>query len=237
MSTIRNPARSRPLSRNVRRLMKAARASPDNPRVVKVGRDMSVKDLAYCDLQGNIFMAAVDRGIPMEQFAPMFMYSQLSAVIDFSFFHPGVEAAGGLPDYLQVPMLLKSPDLIVDVLLWIEGIVRRLNDGESPKAAIVREVSSDTADVPSVPLYPEAEDTDFTDISALTEKYAYAYWLGYIYRYESLLHEEASRMVFEVLDECIMRETYAQLNFGDTNLSDCAAEICKRLDLLIINKL
>ena len=65
MSTIRNPARSRPLSRNVRRLMKAARASPDNPRVVKVGRDMSVKDLAYCDLQGNIFMAAVDRGIPM----------------------------------------------------------------------------------------------------------------------------------------------------------------------------
>ena len=108
MSTIRNPARSRPLSRNVRRLMKAARASPDNPRVVKVGRDMSVKDLAYCDLQGNIFMAAVDRGIPMEQFAPMFMYSQLSAVIDFSFFHPGVEAARGLPDYLQVPMLLTA---------------------------------------------------------------------------------------------------------------------------------
>ena len=44
-------------------------------------------------------------------------------------------------------------------------------------------------------------------------------------------------MVFEVLDEPLMRETYEQLDFGDTDLADCAAEICKRLDLLIINRL
>ena len=134
-------------------------------------------------------------------------------------------------------MLLKSPDLIVDVLLWIEGIVRKLSDDESPRAAIVREVNSDAPEVVDAPFYPDTEDSDFTDISALAEKYAYAYWLGYIYRYESLLHEEASRMVFEVLDECIMRETYEQLDFGDANLSECAPEICRRLDLLIINKL
>lgn len=236
MQDIRNPARSRPLSRNVKRLMKAARASPDNPNVVKAGRDMALKDLAYCDLQGNIFMAAVDRGIAMEQFAPMFMYSQLAAVIDFSFFHPGLQDEGSLPDYLQMPMLLKSPDLIVDVLLWIEGIVRKLGDGESPRAAIVREVSADTPAAPAIPAYLDIDDSD-EDTAALAEKYAYAYWLGYIYRYESLLHEEASRMVFEVLDEPLMRETYEQLDFGDTDLADCAAEICKRLDLLIINRL
>lgn len=250
MLTIRNPARSRPLSRNVKRLMKAARASPENPNVVKVARILTEKDLAYCDLQGNIFMAAVDRGIPMEQFAPMFMYSQLAAVIDFSFFHPGVEAEGGLPDYLQMPMLLKSPELIVDVLLWIEGIVEKLDDEESPRAALLREVNapsnpSGQADYSVPNNYPEQRDYSTSEtiageennISSLTEKYAYAYWLGYIYRYESLLHEEASRMVFEVLDQPTMRETYDQMDFGDSDLSDCAPEICRRLDMMIVNKL
>ena len=236
MHIIRNPARSRPLSRNVRRLMKAARASPDNPDVVKAGRDMALKDLAYCDLQGNIFMAAVDRGIVMEQFAPMFMCSQLAAVIDFSFFHPGVKDESRLPDYLQIPMLLKSPDLIVDVLLWIEGIVRRLGEDESPRAAIVREVNSDTPRAPLMPSFLNLDDST-DDVAALTEKYAYAYWLGYIYRYESLLHEEASRMVYEVLEEPLMRDTYKQMSFEDIGLADCAAEICRRLDLLIIHKL
>ena len=236
MNTIKNPARSRPLSANVKRLMKMARESPQNPAVEKIERDFSTRDLAYCDMQGNIFMAAVDRGIAMEQFAPMFMYSQLAAVIDFSFFHPGLQDEGSLPDYLQMPMLLKSPDLIVDVLLWIEGIVRKLGDGESARAAVVREVNTDAPAAPAIPAFLDIDDS-FEDTAALTEKYAYAYWLGYIYRYESLLHEEASRMVFEVLDEPLMRETYEQLDFGDTDLADCAGEICKRLDLLIINRL
>ena len=71
MSIIRNPAHSRPLSQNVKRLMKESRASPYNPAVVKAGRTMADKDLAFCDLQGNIFMAAVDRGLDMELFAPL----------------------------------------------------------------------------------------------------------------------------------------------------------------------
>ena len=68
MIIIRNPAHSRPLSQNVKRLMKESRASPYNPAVVKAGRTMADKDLAFCDLQGNIFMAAVDRGLDMELF-------------------------------------------------------------------------------------------------------------------------------------------------------------------------
>ena len=40
MST-RNPARSRPLSANVKRLMKMARESPVNPAVEKIERDFT----------------------------------------------------------------------------------------------------------------------------------------------------------------------------------------------------
>lgn len=68
MSSTRNPARSRPLSANVKRLMKMARESPLNPNVEKIEREFSDRDLAYCDMQGNIFMAAVDRAIPMEEY-------------------------------------------------------------------------------------------------------------------------------------------------------------------------
>jgi hypothetical protein len=71
----------------------------------------------------------------------------------------------------------------------------------------------------------------------VVKRYEYAYWLGYIYRYECLLHEEASRMVFSVLDEPLMRETYDQLDMRNINLAECAPEICQRLDLLIVNHL
>ena len=59
MIIIRNPAHSRPLSQNVKRLMKESRASPYNPAVVKAGRNMAAKDLAFCDLPGTLLMAAV----------------------------------------------------------------------------------------------------------------------------------------------------------------------------------
>ncbi len=243
----RNPARSRPLSANVRRLMKAARASPENPNVVKAGRTLAVKDLVYCDMQGSIFMAAVDRGLGMEEFAPLFMRSQLSAVIDFSFFHPGEQNEESLPEYLQVPMLLKSPDLIVDVLLWVEGIVSKLGSDESPRAAVIRALNRTPASNEALEkVYSDIprQEAALSDESALPDgnaptdghaqadagsslpsptartapeeeqgmvadevlaAYEYAYWLGYIYRYESLLHEEASRMVYSVLEEPFMR--------------------------------
>ena len=44
-------------------------------------------------------------------------------------------------------------------------------------------------------------------------------------------------MVYAVLDEPFMRETFGQMDFGDINLSDCAGEVCQRLDQLILNNL
>ena len=144
MIIIRNPAHTRPLSNNVKRLMRESRASPQNPDVVKSGRTLGEKDMAFCDLQGCIFMCAVDRGLDMELFAPLFMNSQLSALIDFSFFHPGCQ--GLEVEYLKLPLLLKSPELIVDVLLWIEGIVANKDEDETARAALVKALSKDKPD-------------------------------------------------------------------------------------------
>ena len=245
MIIIRNPAHTRPLSNNVKRLMRESRASPQNPDVVKSGRALGEKDMAFCDLQGCIFMCAVDRGLDMELFAPLFMNSQLSALIDFSFFHPGCQ--GLEVEYLKLPLLLKSPELIVDVLLWIEGIVAKKDKDETARAALVNALSKDTPtdkksdhggiDADDGRLIAVDDSISDIDLDELTARYEYAYLLGYIYRYESLLHEEASRMVYAVLDEPFMRETFDQMDLDDVNLADCAGEICERLDQLIINNL
>ena len=245
MIIIRNPAHTRPLSNNVKRLMRESRASPQNPNVVKSGRALGEKDMAFCDLQGCIFMCAVDRGLDMELFAPLFMNSQLSALIDFSFFHPGCQ--GLEVEYLKLPLLLKSPELIVDVLLWIEGIVAKKDKDETARAALVNALSKDTPtdakfdhggiDADDGRLIAVDDSISDIDLDELTARYEYAYLLGYIYRYESLLHEEASRMVYAVLDEPFMRETFDQMDLDDVNLADCAGEICERLDQLIINNL
>lgn len=245
MIIIRNPAHTRPLSNNVKRLMRESRTSPQNPDVVKSGRALGEKDMAFCDLQGCIFMCAVDRGLDMELFAPLFMNSQLSALIDFSFFHPGCQ--GLEVEYLKLPLLLKSPELIVDVLLWIEGIVAKKDKDETARAALVNALSKDTPtdaksdhggiDADDGRLIAVDDSISDIDLDELTARYEYAYLLGYIYRYESLLHEEASRMVYAVLDEPFMRETFDQMDLDDVNLADCAGEICERLDQLIINNL
>ena len=105
MYTVKNPARSRPLSPNVRRLMKMARESPLNPNVEKIERDFTARDLAYCDMQGNIFMAAIDLGIPMSEFAPIYMNSQLAGVIDYSFSRAGGMEEDDIATYLRMPVL------------------------------------------------------------------------------------------------------------------------------------
>lgn len=85
MNIIKNPAKSRPLSANVKRLMKMARETPINPNVEKIERVFTIRDLAYCDMQANIFMAAIDRNYSIEQFVPLYMNSQFAGVMDYSF--------------------------------------------------------------------------------------------------------------------------------------------------------
>ena len=244
MST-QNPARSRPLSRNVVRLMKESRASPRNPKVIKAARKIGPKEIAYCEKQGDIFMTAVDYDIPISQFAELYMNSQVAGLLDVSFSQANGIESDEIADLIQLPMLLESPELIVALVIWLNDLVRATEEDNS--TAILRALSS-PATAPLAPYIPSSSTTtlnevQFDDIQPpevdqeVVKRYEYAYWLGYIYRYECLLHEEASRMVFSVLDEPLMREMYGHLNLRDINLADCAPEICQRLDMMIVNKL
>ena len=76
-----------------------------------------------------------------------------------------------------------------------------------------------------------------TDSEKLADDYEYAYWLGYIYRCECHLHDESSRMVYGAFSEAFMRDFYGKLAMDDVALRDCAPEICRRLDALLVGKL
>ena len=243
MNIIRNPARSRPLSANVRRLMTMARESPENPDVEKIERKITARDLLYCDMQGRIFMAAVDRDIEMSVFAPMYMDSQLAGVIDHSFSVTGGMETDDISTFLQVPLLLKSPETIVDVILWLEKTVSAKSEDESASMAVYNACIADSAEGSGNITENKTGDEDASrtiiDVESLIRKYEYAYWLGYIYRCECLLHDESSRMVFGAFSENFMHETYNELIESDPDaaLTECAAEICRRIDMLLIGKL
>ena len=233
MSFIKNPARSRPLSANVKRLMKMARESPQNPDVEKIEREFTARDLAYCDMQGNIFMAAVDKDIPMDYFAPTFMNSQLAGVIDYSFSRAGGMEEDDISNYLRMPILLKSPSVIVDTVMWLDHIVTELNPGESANMAVVNALESNAEQKPKHPDPPTEKE-----LQAWVAEYEYAYWLGYIYRCECHMHDESSRMVYGAFNEGFMKEFYGKLSLDeDASIVECAPEICKRLDALLIGKL
>ena len=239
MKSIKNPARSRPLSSNVRRLMKMAREAPLNPRVEKIERPFTTRDLAYCDMQGNIFMAAIDQGYTMEEFAPVYMNSQLAGVIDHSFSVVGGMETDDISEFLRIPVLLKSPQVIVDVVMWLNRIVSGVDSNENANLAVVQACLTEGASEMAEEKSPAADSHQLpTDEKSLADVYEYAYWLGYIYRCECHMHDESSRMVYGAFRESFMREFYQNMAFGDdVALIDCAQEICRRLDMLLVGKL
>ncbi len=228
----RNPARSRPLSDNVKRLMRLARESPDNPEVSQVNMEISARELMYCNMQGNIFMAAAEKNIPMHDFASMYMNSQLAGVIDYSFSCAGNMESDSLSSVLRMPLLLKSPDAIVDILLWIDRIVSdaEKSSEDDLNVAVVKALREDR------PLLPPPEEAESRDENELAGIYEYAYWLGYIYRFECFIHDESSRMVYGVFPEHIMTGLYAKLKESgmmEADLAGSAREICRLLDAMI----
>ena len=227
----RDPAKSRPLSANVMRLMRLSRASPKNNQVVKFGRSVAMPDIVSCTKQGNLFMEAASMGFTMQDFAPKFMNSQMAGIFDVTFSESN--GADGLSSFLQIPMLLKSPELIVETLYWIDDVVERTQE-VSKTAAIVSAYESETLKLPeALEALPEEPNRNVDEL-------AYAFWLGYMYRYECLVHEESSRMVYGVFTEAIMREAYRKLMqspMGNRDLAESAGDICAELDRLLIEVL
>ena len=234
MQLSRDPLKSRPLSENVKRLMRLARSSPKNSRVIKVEREFSARDLAYCHMQGNIFMEAASMGFSMESFAPLFMTSQLAGVFDVSFAAANGMENDNLSNLLRIPILLKSPESIVEALYWIEDIVSKAEDGDNKSLLLSQAYEAERLRLPAALAdLPEEPNRNIDDLS-------YAYWLGYIYRCECLLHEESSRMVYGAFNESIMRQAYLEIldsPLGGANLVESALDICAGLDRLLVKKI
>lgn len=234
MYTSKNPARSRPLSANVKRLMRLARASPKNKNVVKVGREFSIRDLAYCNKQGALFMEAASMGFSMRDFAPLYMTSQIAGIFDVYFSTSNGVGGNELFDLIRIPLLLKKPETVVEALYWIDDIIERAEDGENKSLLISQAYDAETLMLP--PALAELPEEPNRDVDEL----AYAYWLGYIYRCECLMHEESSRMVYGAFTEDIMREAYKKLlesPMGQRDLVDSAIAICEELDRFLVEKL
>ena len=225
-----------------------ARETEDNPNVIKAARELSEKDFAYCDLQGDIFMAALDLGYPVAEFAPVFMNSQLAGVIDYSFSASAGMENDRLSAWLQIPLLVKSPEKIAALAMWLDEVSDKITAEGSASASLIQlceeeaarehsgsaeaEMTADAGEEPSAVLENQT-------LEGLTAEYEYAYWLGYIYRCECLLHVESSRMVYGAFPEEFMRETYSQMmaGTGQYDIEAAAQEICRRLDMLLSGKL
>ena len=173
-------------------------------------------------------------GFSMEEFAPLYMTSQLAGVFDVSFAAANGMENDNLSNLLRIPMLLKSPGAIVEALYWIDDIISRAKDDQNKSLVLSQAYEAERLRLP--PALADLPDEPNRNISELS----YAYWLGYIYRCECLLHEESSRMVYGAFSEKIMHRAYQELicsPLGQCDLVSSAQEICSRLDRLLINQI
>ena len=173
-------------------------------------------------------------GFKMSEFAPLFMTSQLAGVFDVSFAAANGMENDELANLLRIPMLLKKPEAIVEALYWIDDIISRAEDGQNKSLLLSQAYEEERLMLPAaLAELPEEPNRDVDEL-------AYAYWLGYIYRCECLLHEESSRMVYGAFTEKIMRAAYDRLMaspLSDKNLVDIAETICSDLDRLLVEKI
>ena len=279
----KDPARSRPLSANVKRLMRASRMAPKNPDVVKMARNFEARDYVYCDMQGSIFMEAALKGRPMVEFAPLWMNSQMAGIFDVSFAAAGGMETDRFANLLKIPLLLKTPEKIVDTLYWVDMVVRdqenkamalyqamaSLPSGEVPDMSALKlppaitgsttkllsdrtaltqnaEQTQSDAQTPGVdkegkrkfppPSEYHVEQGEPADVSEME----YAYWLGFVYRCECLMHEESSHMVYGAFDEAFMWRYYQEYltkDMAPKDLAETALTICKEIDEILVTKI
>ena len=233
MQIIRNPAKARPLSKNVKRLMMMARET--NPDVQMIERPFTDREMTFCHYQGNVFVRGMEKGYGLSDFSSLYMTSQLAAVIDYYFFRPeengripsivgntfSVISEGRLLNDVKIPVLMESPDMIVDILYEIDHIMAGLAKGEDAVETFLKEQNKNG--------FFSIEHADLVDVEE--DDKAYAYWLGYIYRFECLMHEESSRMVYGAFSEKFMRKAYKTLSHN----TEDALDICRELDRMLLH--
>lgn len=82
-------------------------------------------------------------GFLMEDFAPLFMTSQLAGVFDVSFAAANGMENDELSNLLRIPMLLKKPETIVEALYWIDDIVNNRKAGGFASSNLYRPINAD----------------------------------------------------------------------------------------------
>ena len=154
----RDPAKSRPLSANVKRMMWLERAAPRNNNVIGSERIFTDNDRLYCHTQGNLFMEAAAMGFEMSSFAPLYMKSQLAGVIDYNFSSSnGINSA--LNELLQIPLLMKNPRTIIESLYWIDDILSKTDITDNKSLVLTQAYQNDKVHIPQALLeLPETEN-------------------------------------------------------------------------------
>ena len=125
--------------------------------------------------------------------------------------------------------LFDTGELTETLIRWLAQR-KGIDPGESMSLAIVKALNNED-------VQPEVREIGDVGVDELADDYEYAYWLGYIYRCECLLHDESSRMVYGAFSEETMRDFYGRLSLDSVSLVECAPEICRRLDALLVGNL
>ena len=122
----------------------------------------------------------------------------------------------------------------MESLYWIDDIISRAEEGDNKSLLITEAYNAEKLKLPqALAELPEEQNRNIDDLS-------YAYWLGFIYRCECLLHEESSRMVYGAFSEKIMKAAYDRLMaspLANEKLVDIAESICADLDRLLVEKI
>ena len=229
----RDPSKSRPLSDNVKRMMWLERASPRNGDVYRSKRIFTESDRLYCHKQALLFMEAAAMGLKMEDFAPLYMKSQLAGVVDH-YFCSSLQDETNLAKLLQMPLLMDNPRIIIETLYWIDDIISKTNDTHNKSLALSKAYEAEHYQPPKALL--ELSGVEVSDIDELS----YAYWLGYMYRCECIMHDESSRMVYSAFSQQTMLTVYEKIladPMNEGNLADCAEKICDLLDELLVRSI
>lgn len=173
-------------------------------------------------------------GFSMEEFAPLFMTSQLAGVFDVSFAAANGMENDELSNLLRIPMLLKSPEVIVEALYWIDDIVSKAEDDQNKSLLLSQAYEAERLRLPpalaELPKNPIEMWTScptpigwaiFTAVNACSTKSPAGWYMG-------------------AFEEPIMHRAYQELlrsPLGEGNLIDSAVEICMELDRLLVEKI
>jgi hypothetical protein len=196
--------------------IKALRPGAKHTKVEKIPRIFNEHDQVYCDMQGQIFRAGINMGVRTEVFADAFMHSRITAVMDYDC----TRTSARQENVFDSLILMEEPQAVADLVMMMIRIPAR----KAGSKTIQEMMKEDGTLMLEARFEPESDKRDDP---------VYAYWLGYIYRYECFLRNECSLDIYNRYSEQLLHNFYMQATeVGEIHLPEDAAEICSRIERL-----